>query len=112
MRFTARLDPGQEPIKQEYREVRPALGTFLMGGSPGGKLPGLEIFKLKGLNLYHLCTPHSLARPRPSSPALLTYLQVTVFWGGGAQVGVIGLVQQLCEESPRELLGCEWVLED
>lgn len=27
-------------------------------------------------------------------------------------MGVIGLVQQLCEESPRELLGCEWVLED
>lgn len=27
-------------------------------------------------------------------------------------MGIIGLVQQLCEESPRQLLGCEGVLED
>lgn len=27
-------------------------------------------------------------------------------------MGVIGFVQQLCEESPREVLGCERVLED
>lgn len=27
-------------------------------------------------------------------------------------MGVIGLVQQLCEESPRQLLGREGVLED
>lgn len=56
--------------------------------------------------------PYNQARPKPVSPASLTYLQVTVFWGKGAQVGVIGLVQQLCQESPRELLGCEWMLED
>ena len=71
----------------------------------------LEIFKLKALDLYCHCTPYNRARPLPSSPVALTYLQVTVVWGGSAQVGVIGLVQQLCEESPRELLCCERVLE-
>lgn len=49
---------------------------------------------------------------KTQSPGALTYLQVTVFWRGGSQVGIIGLVQQLCEESPRQLLGCEGVLED
>lgn len=38
-------------------------------------------------------------------------LQVTVFWRGGSQVGIIGLVQQLCEESPRQVLGREGVLQ-
>ena len=49
---------------------------------------------------------------KTQSPGALTYLQVTVFWRGGSQVGIVGLVQQLCEESPRQLLGREGVLED
>lgn len=49
---------------------------------------------------------------KTQSPRGLTYLQVTVFWRGGSQVGIIGLVQQLCEESPRQVLGREGVLED
>lgn len=56
----------------------------------------------------HSLPPGQARTPFPSC----THLQVTVLWGQGAQVGVTGLVQQLCEESPRELLRCEWVLED
>lgn len=43
------LGQGQEPIKREYREARPAQGRFLMGGSPGGKLP---VLPLKGALTY------------------------------------------------------------
>lgn len=38
-------------------------------------------------------------------------LQFTVFRGEGSQVGVAGLVKELGQEGPRELLGCEWVLQ-
>lgn len=68
--------------------------------------------QVKGTLTYTPLRSLQQARPRSVSPAPLPYLQVTIFRGGGFQVGVIGLVQQLCEQSPRELLGCEWVLED
>ena len=70
----------------------------------------LATFKLKGPDSYRLHTSYRQARTH--SPALLTHLEITVLRGRGSEVGVIGFVQQLCEQSPRELLGCEWVLED
>lgn len=58
--------------------------------------------------LEFLQTPSDLL---PQLPVPL-YLQFTVFGGQGSQVRVAGLVQELGKEGPRELLGCERVLEE
>jgi hypothetical protein len=57
---------------------------------------------------YNYFKPRPGSQRNPPPP----YLQLTIFRRGGSQMGVTGLVQKLGEEGTRELLGCEWMLEE
>lgn len=70
----------------------------------------LESTSQRDSDLHHLQAPST--QVELTSSQSLFYLQFTVFRGEGSQVGVAGLVKELRKEGPRELLGCEWVLEE